>query len=314
MAVETADAYVAMQTLLTKLDLPVGKGAEGLGGRLWKHIVEDGSDPDSLMLWLQDTTEYKQRFPAMESLKQKKAAITPGDYINLERSYRTSMESVGIPAKFFNDPNDFTKLIENDVNPEEFRTRLVEGYDKVGKTNGIVRQVFANYFGVEGDAALAAYFVDPEKTTPVLLRAAQAAEIGAAAEKSVGSLSLNYASRLAEMGVGYKEATANFAKMASMSSLFETNLGETAIGKPQTLDFMTDFGALKPGEKRVEIPSVTTTPATAAELAADVAFGVNTQNQKELELRLAQRKAQFDGQTQTMAANKMGETNIGSAL
>jgi hypothetical protein len=304
MAVESADAYTAMQTLLTRLDLPIGKGADGLGGRLWKHIVENGGDENALVLWLNNQPEFATRFPAMETLRKRNAAITPGDYIGLERSYRSSMRSVGIPESFFDKPNDFTKLIENDVNPEEFRGRLVEGYDKVAKTDPMVRQVFQNYFGVKGDAALASYFIDPEKSTPVLMRAARAAQIGTAAAKSVGSLNLNYASRLAEQGISYEQALQGFSKMSSMSSLFDAGINETVIGNQTKMDFAGNTPET----------SFTIDADTKAELAADFAFGVNSSNAKQLEERLAQRKAEFQGQTQRIGANKAGETNLGSAF
>jgi hypothetical protein len=224
--------------------------------------------------------------------------------MRLEGEYRSVMKSSGVPTKFFDKPDDFTKLIEGDINPDEFRDRLVNGYDKVAKTDPLVRQAFKNYFGVEGDAALAAYFIDPEKSTPELLRRAQEAQIGAAAEKSIGKIDLTYASRLAEMGVSYKQATDSFTKLSSMSSLFETGLGETTIGTQKDMEFVG----------RGPNSSFTISADTNAELAADLEFGVNAENRRLLMERLGQRTAQFEGEFQAATVNKQGETNLGSAF
>lgn len=311
----TLDAFARTKVLLKdNLGLKLGTGPNSLDNRLWNHIQEFGGDDNALLLWIYEQEEFKQRYPALEKLKAKGRAITPGQYQQLESSYRSAMKTSGVPSKFFDKADDFTDLIVADVNPDEFRQRLVDGYDKVAKTDPLVRQTFKDYFGIEGDAALAAYFIDPDRSTPELLRRAQEAQIGAAAKNSLGKIDLNYASRLAEMGVSYKQATDSFAKLSSMSSLFETGLGETQVGeKPQVLNFMNDVG-VAPGGTQSPIIKPVVAGDTKAELAADFAFGVNSKNQKELELRLAQRKSQFDGESQQTSVNKQGETGIGSAF
>lgn len=299
------DAFARLRNLLkNNLGLDLGKGPNSLDNRLWKQIQGFGGEENAMMLWLYEQPEFNKRFPALATLKAQNRAITPGEYMRLEAQYRSVMKSSGVPTKFFDKPDDFTKLIEGDINPDEFRDRLVDGYDKVAKTDPLVRQAFKNYFGVEGDAALAAYFIDPEKSTPELLRQAQEAQIGGAAQKTVGDIDYTYASRLAEMGVSYKQAMDSFTKLSSMSALFETGIGENTIGNQQEMEFVG----------RGPNSSFTVSADTKGELAVDLEFGVNQENRRQLMERLGQREAQFEGESQVATVNKQGETNIGSAF
>jgi hypothetical protein len=271
-----------------------------------QFVVENGTDDtNSMMLWLYDQPEFQKRFPALKELSAKGQAISPQDYIAKEQAFTTVLRQYPIAASFFDDPaKDFHTLIGAGVSPQELTSRMEDGYKRVASASPEVRAAFGDYFGVKGDDALAAYFIDPDKSKTVIVQQAQEAEIGGAARMTLGNLDLSYASNLVQKGIGFDQALAGFQKMQASKSLFDQGIGEAQIGNQQTFEFVGS------GPK----DSFTISAANPASLAADLAFGVNTDNQQALRERLGQRKAQFDGQAQTTQVNKLGETSIGSAF
>jgi hypothetical protein len=285
-------------------------GLESLQTAFEQYVVQNGTDDtNGMMLWLYNRPEFKQRFPALEALSKKGQAISPADYITKEQSYAAVLRQYPIAGKFFDDPaTDFHKLIENGVSSTELSERMENGYKQVASASPEIRAAFGEYFGVKGDDALAAYFIDPEKSKTTIIQQAQEAEIGAAAKMSIGNLDLNYAKSLVSKGIGYDQALAGFQKMQQSKSLFETAMGEVAIGNTANQP-IPDSGVNKNQQEQVS----NTTVSNNASLAADFLFGVNTNNQEQLQTRLKQRVSQFQGETQNTNTNKQGETNLGKA-
>ena len=308
-------------------------GLEGMGEKLWKYILDNGvEDRNRLQLWIYDQPEFKQRFPAFETLQKKYRSIQPAQYIMLERQYAQTMRSAGLSANFFDDPNDFTDLIANDVSQAEFQERIDLGFRKVAQADPAVRNAFRKYFGVEGDAALAAFFIDPDRSAPKLARAAQMAELGGAASAMGVQINSAYAEKLTRLGVTEQQALAGFQKMQQQRSLFAGGISEVAVQTRATgvsdttkaLRGESGFSpaVMPPGWKEGDPipggssgPNVqdTSTMTTENQLGTDYAFGTDVEVQRQLERRLAKRKAQASGVSQQVVANREGQTAIGTA-
>ena len=302
----------------------------GMADKVWKYILENGSDDDAgTMLWLYQQSEFKQRFPAFEALQKKYKGIQPSQYIMLERQYAQTMRGAGLSANFFDNPNDFTALIENDVSQAEFQERVDNGFKKVAQADPAVRNAFRQYFGVEGDAALAAFFIDPDRSAPKLAKAAQMAELGGAASTTGVQINADYAEKLTRLGVTQQQALAGFQKMQQQRSLFAAGINETAV-VPQSTG-MSDTTRELRGESQFS-PAVmppgseqgsggktgpnvqdTSTMTTENQLGTDYAFGTDVEVQRQLERRLAKRKAEASGVSQQVVANRQGRTAIGTA-
>jgi len=221
---EQQRAWYELTSILRSFNL------ESMAEPLKAYIIANGTDDKTrLRLWIYDQPQFKERFPALEALKNKNRAISPEEYIQLEKQYQGVMRTAGLSSDFFDNPNDFTDLISNEVTPDEFRIRVENGYNKVANTDPLVREAFKNYFGIQGDQALASFFIDPEKSAPALLKAAAAAEIGATAYAQDLDIDLNYATKLAEQGVTYQQAKEGMARVSQLSSLFAGGIGETAV-------------------------------------------------------------------------------------
>ena len=305
----------------------------GLGNmtqKVWNYIIENGVEDDNrTMLWLYEQPEFKQRFPAFEALQKKYRGIQPAQYIELERQYTQTMRSAGLSASFFDNPNDFTALIENDVSQAEFQERVDNGFKKVNEADPAVREAFRQYFGVEGDAALAAFFIDPDRSAPKLAKAAQMAELGGAASTMGVQINADYAEKLTRLGVSQAQALAGFQKMQQQRSLFAASINETAV-VPQRTGMSDTTRALRgesqfspavmpPGSKQGSVgktgPNVqdTSTMTTENQLGADYVFGTDVEVQRQLERRLAKRKAEASSVSQQVSANRQGQTSIGTA-
>ena len=326
-ATEDQNALAYITKLLDDMNL----GA--LKDRVWDYIVKNGAkDENRLFLWMTEQPEFDARFPAYKELqKDAKRAITPGQYMALERSYKQIMQDAGIPSEFFDmkpGDNDFTDLIRNEVSPDEFQKRVQDGYERVAKSDITVRNAFRDYFGVDGDAALAAFFIDPQRSRPALIQAAKAAEIGGIAKSMFMDVGLNYASKLASMGISKEQAISGFNKMAAAKDLFASDINETQVisggvseselgsqvqPQPDNRNHELFTSGTTFNESGITYPTGTrqNTDNTEA-LGIDYIFGTNVETQRELQLRLAKRKAQASGTVQNIVTNKSGSTNLGS--
>ena len=158
-------------------------GLGSLSGWAWDQILA-GNPAEMVIQELRERPEYKQRFPAMEARRNAGLSpITEAEYIQLESSYRSVMLRGQLPSGFYDSKDDFTDLISKDISPELISERIQEGYLKVAFTAPEVRNAFSRYYGVAGDAALAAMFIDPDAAHQVLLDQASAAVAGGIAER-----------------------------------------------------------------------------------------------------------------------------------
>lgn len=279
-------------------------GLLGMSDKVWAFIVESGGrDDNQTMLWLYQQPEFKARFPALEALQKRYQAVTPTQYIQLERDYREVMRGAGLSANFFDEPNDFTSLIENDVSQAEFQERVNNGFQKVATADPTVRNAFRQYFGVEGDAALAAFFIDPDRSAPKLAKAAQMAELGGAASSMGVQMNADYAAKLTNLGVSQQQALAGFRKMQQQKGLFAGNINETAVVTAGTSQFNAGLTGTQD----------TSAMSTTDQMGIDYTFGTNVGVERQLEQRLAKRRAEASGVSQQVSTNRQGQTALGTA-
>jgi hypothetical protein len=317
--VEDNNAYNEVKRYLKDFKL------DSLVEPLWKYVIETGvTNDDQLWLWIQDRPEFQTRFPAFKKLQEQGRAISPAAYIEAEKAYERVMRAANIPATFFDKADDFTDLIVADVSPAEFQSRIEKGYKRVAESSDLIRNAFKSYFGVDGDAALAAFFIDPERSAPALERAVQAAEIQAAALTSENSLNLSYASKLADMGVSYEQAMQGFQRLNTMRSLFSAGIGESPVQStaPESSSLTGDLVATGstmfradglPSGGVVGVGNDSSTMNQESQQGVDFLFGTNVGVQRELQMRLAKRKAQSSGTSQQVATNRQGQTALGTA-
>lgn len=241
-------------------------GLESLADVLWGNYTSglvDINNEQALVYSIRDTDQYKTRFVGNAArMKKGLAELSPAEYIGLEDSYRQIMQSNGMPSGFYDQTDDFSKLIEGDVSPSELQNRVQQGYAVVAQADPEVRRQMQTLYGVT-EGQLAAYFIDPERTAPLLKQQAQAAQIAARASEQGGiQLTGTYAENLAARGITEQQARAGFAEVGGLGELKQTFAGETAL---------------------------------SGEQLAGAAFGIDVAAQQELERRKKLRTGEFAG-------------------
>lgn len=213
---------------------------------------EDIVSGDVILGRIRMTEQYKARFAGNEA--RRKAgfnALSEAEYVNLENTYRQLMRASGLPQGFYDQNDDFTQLIAGDVSPSELSSRINNGYLAVQQANPQVVAEMRRLYGVD-DSALAAYFLDPAKATPILLRQAQAAQIaGEATTQAQRELTAAQAEQLAVAGVSPEQARAGFQTIAQAGELFVPLPGTTETGMTTEEQLGGVFGTSAAAQQRL---------------------------------------------------------------
>lgn len=263
-------------------------GISGLDTRVRELLADNIFDTDAIFFNLRETEQFRTRFAGNAARERAGLpALDPATYIGLEQQYRSILVSNRLPQTFYDQPDDFAKLIENDVSPAEFQSRIDEGFAKVRDADPQVLATLRRFYPEVGnnENALAAYFIDPTRAETAIKRQVQAARIGArAAEQGGLQIGAAAAEALAARGISEQEAQAGFTQMAQLGGLYQEMGGEEMLTEEQKI------GA---------------------------AFGYDVQAQEALRRRQRQRVAEFEAGGQfartTGATSGTVETGLGQA-
>lgn len=228
-------------------------GLGSLSNFVWDLITKENITSEyALVERIRETDQYKQRFPAMKMRRDRNlSAISEQDYINLESGYREVMQIAGLPRGLFDSPEDFTALISGDVSTKELQQRVQAGYQAVAQSNPQVITEMKRLYGVD-DSMLAAYFLDPEKATPMLLRQAQSAQIAAEATlQAEMGITAGTAEELAVAGVTQEQARAGFQAIEAGQELFVPLPGTTEAAIAQEEQIAGVFGTSAAAQQRI---------------------------------------------------------------
>jgi hypothetical protein len=252
------DAFARLQSVFTDY------GLGDLNQFAWDAVVNNDSQ-ERILQNLRNTDVYKQRFPGMAARKTSgQSAMSEAEYIAYERQVKQMMRENGLPPSFFDHPDDFTNLIGNDVSVREVSTRVSELFNAAMQAPAEVRQVFNDYYGIDGTAALATYFLDPVRALPLLQEELNNAQVGGTARRFGYNISQDRADALTRIGVGASQAASGFQRIKQMDPLFHETITENQDFTAEGEGVNAQFG-----------------------LSGDAATGLQT--------RLDQRTSQFGG-------------------
>ena len=194
--------------------------------------IRGGMSIDEAMLQLRsDSTDagkiFDKRFPA---IKLRRAAglnpVSPAEYVAYERQARQVMRAAGLPQGFWDGREDFTNLLVGDVSVAELGDRISRGFAEVANAPAPVRAAFGEFFGANGDAALASYFLDAEKALPVLQEEVRVAQVGGASKAFGFNLGKDRARQIAQTGATFDSARTAFDNIRTSDSLFTESISE----------------------------------------------------------------------------------------
>lgn len=256
-------------------------GLQTLSAWAWQKW-QSGATIDQIMLELRATPEYKQRFPAMEALAQKGHAMSEAQYINYETSAKQIMRAAGLPEGFYDQPDDFSKLLSNEVGLPELQSRIQAYQTLAYQSPPEVLDAWHNLYGLSS-GELVATFIDPDRAQPLIEQRLAAAEAaGWSAKTGFGALSKDQAEALAKLGLTPDQFQAQFGKLATQRGLMDPLTGTTDQGVGQ-------------------------------QTMLDAAFGANADAQRKLEEAKGARLSEFAGGGGGAATDRTGVVGAGSA-
>jgi hypothetical protein len=226
------DARVTMANVLNTYGL--GELSDYIYNEIIVKETVNLNNPDAIIFAIREQPAYQKRFAGNAArLKKGLAELDPGSYISLENQYRETLRANGLPANFYDQSEDFQTLIEGDVSNAELNERVQQGYRAVADADPAVKEQMRNLYGVS-EGQLAAYFLDPKRTAPLLSRQAQAANIAARGLEQGGiQLTGQFAEDLARRGITEQQARAGFAEVGALGELRQTFAGETELSGEQ---------------------------------------------------------------------------------
>ena len=185
--------------------------------------VQDGYDPDAVMVLIRQTPEYKQRFPAMENLAAKKRTISEASYIEFERNAAQLERLYGLPAGMLG-KDAVTNLLSNEVSANELENRVTLAASAAFQAAPEVRNALKDYYNIDS-GGLTSYFLDPQRAMPLLNKQYVSAQLGAEAAMQGIGIDRSMAEMLNERGVSTADAQQGFSQVAGLRSL-SSGLGE----------------------------------------------------------------------------------------
>lgn len=267
-----AEAYVRQYLL----SLGLGDLTDWAMGQL-----TSGATPDMIALDIRNQPAFRTRFKAIfDREKAGYAPLSPMDIINYEEQARQMMIKAGLPAGFYDQPEDFASFLGKDLSLSEISDRVTGAFLAVSDAPQDVKDELNRVYGIDQNH-LAAWALDEKRALPIIQRQAQAAMIGGAGSTRGYSLSQSQLEDLAAQGVTRDQAVSGFMNLNILSPL---------------------FSAL-PGMGEGDISQQT-------QLAAQ--FGSSAQAQQDIQRRQDQRKAMF-AQGGDFAAGAKGVSGLGSA-
>lgn len=164
-----------------------------------ESIVNEGyTDPTAISVMLRQTAPYKKRFIANEKRIQRGlSALSPAEYLQLERRYSQLMREAGLPTGFYDTIEDYRRFLEADVSPEELGQRITLATETTNMSSPVVRNQLREFYGLD-DNQLTAYFLDPDRARMVLQKQVNVATVGGFLAESGFNVGLGQAERLTE--------------------------------------------------------------------------------------------------------------------
>jgi hypothetical protein len=189
---------------------------------------------------------YKKRFAGNEIIRKRMAdgkgepgdrLLTPAEYIKTEAAYKELMSEAGLPAGFYDQPEDFSKFIaELGTSVAEISERVNIAKAALQNADQYIKDSLKTYYGwSEGD--MVAYLLDSERafdainsrfryTTTELKEAYTEAEIGGSALRAgiEGGITKQFAEEISKAGKA-SMAEETFQTTARQQADYERLLG-----------------------------------------------------------------------------------------
>ena len=201
----------------------------GLMGQVEGWILEGLADAgtDAVLMKFRGTDIYKRRFAGMAELIGRGQAISEAEYIGLESAYRNVMSNYGLPATYYDKPEDYARLIGAGLSVNEVEQRVVAAKQSM---NPLVSAELRQYYDIT-DGDLTAYMLGltdekglqlaSARNQEQIRTGARAAQIGAAGERAGFSMDRALSERLGATSVGQIQDPFQMATLSKLEGTFD---------------------------------------------------------------------------------------------
>lgn len=188
--------------------------------------LRQGASEAQILIELYDQPAFKQRFPAIDARKNNGLTpVSPSEILEYEQRVNQLLRMSGL-GQMFGGSLNAQDLLAKDVSIAELSYRIEQGYMKVQSAPQVVRDAFKLYFGVNGDSAMAALFLDPNIAAPELQKMAMTAYAGGVGMQYGVGLGESKARQIADLGLSEGQIWQGFRSLDAISPLFSETLGE----------------------------------------------------------------------------------------
>ena len=211
-----------------------------LADRLWdQEYIQKGTPIGTITsVVLPNTDEYRQRFPGLTALRERQsrgeAVVIPTveQYVQLEAGIKSVMRDAGLPADFYDKPDDFAKWIGGSVSPKEVQDRI-DYARTVGMSLPVAAREELNRVYDMDMGELTAFVLDPDRGMEAVQKRVAAVGFGGAAKQiGFGLLTREEMEQLAGAGQTQGAVTERFGTLTQMGEgLFAETAGETQTGE-----------------------------------------------------------------------------------
>ena len=232
-----SNQYGQLASLLTRIGLGALFEIDSQGnpgGWLWDQIQAGVDTESEIMMAIESTDVFRARFGVIQEQQKRAAAgepiyvMSPADVLQYEDTVRKQMAAAGLPSTFYDQPQDFHKLILADMSPTEVQQRITQAYDYVLSAPPEVRSAFNDFYGVgNGDAQLAAWALDSERTVRDITKATRTAYSAGMAERFDVKIDRATAERIADLPTTEAGIVEGMRQVASMTDVYTRGIGET---------------------------------------------------------------------------------------
>lgn len=219
-------------------------------GWLWTQITQGVDSQAALEFAFEQTPQFQQRFPVIAQMRERQRRgeragyiPTPRDILQYEQTVSSMLRQAGLPDWFYSDRNTIQELMLNDLSAAEVEERLGEAWTMVRNSNPAVQERFNEFYGVDGDAALAAMFLDPTRTQESLNRAARTAYTAGMGR----TMGLDIGRQQAERIAGLPQTQAGIAEGLRQVSQLNTRGGVFTEGITEQQDLTAEGTGIEAG-------------------------------------------------------------------
>lgn len=241
---------------LTGLATEIEKIFKGEGKTRAGSTIPIPTSETGFYLALVETDAYYQRFGKVNEARIKSGytALDERTILGMEDEYQKVLKSYGMPAGFYDTPEDFQTFLANNLSEVEVADRLQASRQFAQVVDPLIKDQLKTMYNID-DNMLTAYIADPEKGQGLLTSLAGRSLTGAAALLS--GLTAE-AARVAEgLGAGelrFQEQQQRFGAAQTIAErgtfLSQIERADKEFGEKEAVDIT--FGGLEQSRKAAE--------------------------------------------------------------